>query len=133
MIAFLDFLSAHYHHLIYVVLMLIGLYAVLAKGNLVKKIMGLNILQTAVFLFYLSIGRTAGGTVPVLWKDPPPGTEVLYENPLPHVLMLTAIVVGVSVTAVALALILRIKDAYGTVEEFEILAQDEAELEGGDA
>jgi len=123
----LHHLWTHYNYVVYIALMLIGLYAVLAKGNLVKKVIGLNLLQTAVFLFYLSIGRITDGTVPVLWKGKPDG--VPYENSVPHVLMLTAIVVGVSITAVALALIIRIKAAYGTVDEGEILALDEAEIE----
>ena len=130
----LDFLLSHYNYVIYITLMMIGLYAILARGNLVKKIIGLNILQTAVFLFYISIGKVAGGTVPVIWPaaERPSGFEnTPYENPVPHVLMLTAIVVGVSVTAVALALIVRIKAAYGTVEEDEILeADDLREREG---
>ena len=125
---FLLGLRHHYKYVIYALLIVIGLYAVMAKGNLVKKVIGLNILQTAVFLFYLSIGRVRGGTVPVVWEGEGAPDPVVYENPLPHVLMLTAIVVGVSITAVALALIVRIKKAYGTVEEAEILAADE----GGD-
>lgn len=125
--ASLEFLTTHWNYLIYIVLMMIGLYTVLAKGNLVKKVIGLNILQTAVFLFYLSIGKTDGGTVPVTMEGSP-----AYENPVPHVLMLTAIVVGVSVTAVALALILRIKDAYGTVEELEVLDADQRESAAAD-
>ena len=123
-----EFILTHYHYLIYVLLMTIGLYAVLAKGNLVKKVIGLNILQTAVFLFYIALGKVEGGTVPITGPDggPPPGFEnVPYENPVPHVLMLTAIVVGVAVTAVALALVIRIKAAYGTIEEDEILAEDD--------
>jgi multicomponent Na+:H+ antiporter subunit C len=119
----LDFLITHYNYVFYIALMLIGLYAVLARDNLVKKIVGLTILQTAVYLFYLSIGKIAGGTVPVEWPDRPP--NVPYENSVPHVLMLTAIVVGVGTTAVALALIVRIKAAYGTIEDEEILAADE--------
>lgn len=122
-------LGTHYHYVIYITLMVIGLYAVLAKGNLVKKIIGLNLLQTAIFLFYISIGHVSDGTVPVLWDDRPQG--VPYENPVPHVLMLTAIVVGVSVTAVALALVVRIKGAYGTVDEGEILALDEEDGDNG--
>lgn len=118
----------HYNYIFYIALMLIGLYAVLAKGNLVKKIIGLNLLQTAVFLFYISIGKVRDATPPVVWKGKP--AEIPYENPLPHVLMLTAIVVGVSITAVALALVVRIKQAYGTVDEVEILAEDEVEREG---
>ena len=122
-------LVRHYKYVIYALLMVIGLYAIIAKGHLVKKIIGLNLLQTAVFLFYLSIGRVKGGTVPVLWEgDGAPATPI-YENPVPHVLMLTAIVVGVSTTAVALALVVRIHRAYGTVEEVEILAADEDEAD----
>jgi multicomponent Na+:H+ antiporter subunit C len=119
----LKHLTTHYHYVFYIALMLIGLYAVLTKGNLLKKVIGLNILQTAVFLFYISIGRKTDGTAPVLWDGKP--DAIPYENPVPHVLMLTAIVVGVSITAVALALIIRIKGAYGTIEESEILAIDE--------
>ena len=118
-------LVRHYKYVIYALLMVIGLYAIIAKGHLVKKIIGLNVLQTAVFLFYLSIGKIKGATAPVMWFDKP--ADIPYENPVPHVLMLTAIVVGVSVTAVALALILRIKGAYGTIEEDEILALSERE------
>ncbi len=120
-----DYVALHYKYIVYAVLMLIGVYAVMAKGNLVKKVIGLNLLQTAVFLFYISAGRVDNGTVPVVWPDKPEGIN--YENPLPHVLMLTAIVVGVSITAVALALIVRIRAAYGTVNEGEILALDESE------
>jgi len=121
----LEHLARHYNYVVYIALMMIGLFGVLSRGNLVKKIIGLNILQTAVFLFYISIGKVRGGTVPVVREGHP---EDLYENPVPHVLMLTAIVVGVSVTAVALALIVRIKAAYGTIEEDEILAADEKQL-----
>ena len=122
-----------YNYWIVIALMMVGLYAVLARGNLVKKIIGLNILQTAVFLFYISIGKIHGATAPVMWPDKPAG--IPYENPVPHVLMLTAIVVGVSTTAVALALVVRIHRAYGTVEEVEILAadEDEADEPTGDA
>ena len=122
-------LVRHYKYVIYALLMVIGLYAIIAKGHLVKKIIGLNLLQTAVFLFYLSIGRVKGGTVPVLWEGDGAPVTPIYENPVPHVLMLTAIVVGVSTTAVALALVVRIHRAYGTVEEVEILAADEDEAD----
>ncbi len=125
----LDFLD-RYNYVIYIVLMLIGLYAVLARSNLVRKVIGLTILQTAVFLFYISIGKVKGGTVPVMWEERPAG--VPYENPVPHVLMLTAIVVGVAVTAVALALIVRIKAAYGSIEEEDILEADEARAAEGE-
>ena len=99
-----------------ILLMMIGLYAMIEKGNLIKKIIGMNIFQTAVFLFYISIAKVEGGTAPILWKK-----ADLYANPLPHVLILTAIVVSVSVTAVALTLVLRIYKAYGTIEEEQIL------------
>ena len=125
----LDFLD-RYNYVIYIALMLIGLYAVLARSNLVRKVIGLTVLQTAVFLFYISIGKVKDGTVPVMWADRPP--NVPYENPLPHVLMLTAIVVGVAVTAGALALIVRIKAAYGSIEEEDILAADETSRAGRD-
>jgi len=121
----LRFLLTHYNYVVYIVLMLIGLYAVVARGNLVKKVVGLTVLQTAVFLFYISIGKIDRGTVPVMWPDKPP--DVPYENPVPHVLMLTAIVVGVATAAVALALIVRIKAAYGSIEEEDILAADAAQ------
>lgn len=130
----LRWLSTHYHYVVYISLMMIGLFAMVARGNMVKRIIGLNLLQTAVFLFYLSIGRIDGGTVPVIWEDRPPGAEAVpYENPVPHVLMLTAIVVGVSTTAVALALTVRIKEAYGTIDEGEILAADEEEADAEEA
>ena len=116
-------LVEHYSYVTYIFLMMTGLYAVLSRANLVKKIIGLTILQTAVFLFYIAVAEVLDGTVPVVWPDIPEG--VRYENPLPHVLMLTAIVVGVGVTSVALALVIRIKAAYGTIEEDEIIAADE--------
>jgi multicomponent Na+:H+ antiporter subunit C len=119
----LEFLATNYNYVVYIALMVIGLYAILARGNLVKKIIGLTLLQTAVFLFYISIGKIDGGTVPVEWPAKPP--DVPYENPVPHVLMLTAIVVGVGTSAVALALIVRIKAAYGTIEDEEIHAADQ--------
>ena len=102
-----------------ILLMMIGLYAMIVKGNLIKKIIGMNIFQTAVFLFYISIAKVENGTAPILWKK-----ADLYANPLPHVLILTAIVVSVSVTAVAMALVIRIYKAYGTIEEDQILEME---------
>jgi multicomponent Na+:H+ antiporter subunit C len=102
-------------------LMMTGLYVVIARENLVKKIMGLNLFQVSVILFYVSIAKVEGGTAPILIEG---AEDVLYSNPLPHVLMLTAIVVGISVTAVSLALIVRIQAAYGTTDEAEITAID---------
>lgn len=98
-----------------VILVMIGLYIVMTRGNLIKKVVGLNIFQTAVFLFYISTGHVRGGTVPIILE----GAE-RYSNPLPHVLVLTAIVVAVATMALALALIVRIREAYGTIEEDEI-------------
>ena len=123
----IEFIAGKFNYWIYITLMMIGFYAVIAKGNLVKKVIGLNIFQTAVFLFYLSIAVRRGSTAPIELTKPygalsPEG--ILYTNPLPHVLILTAIVVGVSVTAVALALIINIYRIYGTIDECKI-----AELE----
>lgn len=111
-----------YNYWVVIFLMMAGFYTVIARGNLIKKIVGLNIFQTSVFILYISMGKVAGGTAPIITAD-----AKLYSNPLPHVLILTAIVVGVATTALGLALIIRIKEAYGTVEEDEILARDEAE------
>ena len=87
---------------------------------MIKKLVGLSIFQTSVFMLYISLGKIEGGTAPIL----APGFEV-YSNPLPHVLILTAIVVGIATTAVGLALVVRIREAYGTIEEDEIHDQDE--------
>ena len=108
-----------FNYWIVVVLMMIGFYVVIAQGNLVKKIFGLNIFQVAVFVFYISMAKVDGGTAPILDDS----IEV-YSNPLPHVLILTAIVVGVATMALGLALVVRIRDAYGTIEEDEIEAQE---------
>jgi len=98
-----------------IVLMMAGFYTVIAQHNLTKKIVGLNIFQVAVFVFYITMGKIDGGTAPILGD----GIEV-YSNPLPHVLILTAIVVGVATTALALALVVRIHHSFGTIEEDEI-------------
>lgn len=108
-----------YNYWIVIVLMMTGFYVVVSRANLVKKIVGLNIFQTSVFIMYISMGKVEGGTAPILAE----GIR-LYSNPLPHVLILTAIVVGISTTALGLALIVRIREAYGTVEEDEIYAKD---------
>ena len=102
---------------IVVVLMMTGFYVVIAQRNLVKKVVGLNIFQVAVFVFYITMGKVDGGSAPIL-----DDAVTTYSNPLPHVLILTAIVVGVATTALALALVVRIKRAYGTIEEDEIQA-----------
>ncbi len=109
-----------YNYWIVIMLMMTGLYVVVSRGNLVKKIVGLNIFQTSVFILYISMAKVSGGTAPILAE----GFET-YSNPLPHVLILTAIVVGVATTALGLALVVRINEAYGTIEEDEIHDQDE--------
>jgi len=108
----------HFNYWIVVFLMMAGFYIVIARGNLIKKIIGLNIFQTSVFLLYITVGKVSGGTAPIV---PEGGGEGLaYSNPIPHVLILTAIVVGVAMTSLGLALIIRIREAYGTIEEDEI-------------
>ncbi len=113
----------HYNYWVVIVLMMIGFYTVIAKGNLVKKLVGLNIFQTSVFILFISMGNVRDGVVPIYKEG-----VTLYSNPLPHVLILTAIVVGVATTALGLALVVRIREAYGTIEEEEIhaLGEDEA-------
>ena len=105
-----------------VVLMMIGFYIVIAHGNLIKKLVGLSIFQTSVFIFYISMAKTDGGTAPILTE----GVEQ-YSNPLPHVLILTAIVVGIATTALGLALVVRIKEAYGSIEEEKIQKKDNSD------
>lgn len=114
------YIIGHLNYWFFVVLMMTGLYIVVAKGNLVKKIVGLNLFQTAVFMLYISMGKVAGGTAPIETANP----EEVYSSPLPHVLILTAIVVGIATTALGLALIVRIREEYGTIEEDEILVMD---------
>lgn len=111
----------YYNYWIVVFLMMAGFYIVISANNLVKKIVGLNIFQTSVFMLYISMGKVSGGTAPILVEG-----VTQYSNPLPHVLILTAIVVGVATTAVGLSLIVRIKRAYGTVEENEFENKDDA-------
>ena len=108
-----------YNYWIVVILMMIGFYIVIAHGNLIKKIIGLTIFQTSVFVFYISMAKVDGGTAPILGDG-----ITTYSNPLPHVLILTAIVVGIATTALGLALTVRIKEAYGSIEEHEIQEKD---------
>jgi multicomponent Na+:H+ antiporter subunit C len=104
-----------YPYWIFIFLMMTGLYVVISRDNLIKKIIGLNIFQVSVIMFYIAMGKVHGGTASI----EAPGVTV-YSNPLPSVLMLTAIVVGVATSAVALALVVRINEAYGTIEEDEL-------------
>ena len=110
-----------YNYWIVIVLAMAGLYIIIARGNLIKKLVGLNIFQASVFVLYISFSKVSGGTAPILEK----GIDV-YSNPLPHVLILTAIVVGVATTALGLALVVRIRKEYGTIEEDDIHSQDES-------
>jgi len=133
----------HYNYWIFIFLMMVGFYILISRGNLIKKIVGLNVFQTSVFFLYISMGKIFGGTAPILYGEMSHGGEteaatevathavevgadVIYSNPLPHVLILTAIVVGIATTAVALALVVRIHEAYGTIEEDEIHEMDTA-------
>ena len=123
--ALLDILISKANYWLYIILMMIGLYGIMAKKNLVKKIIGLNILQTAVILFFISVGAKENATIPIIehGHDTAHGTVSAshYINPLPHVLMLTAIVVAVATLGVALALVIRVHQQYHTLEEDEIL------------
>ena len=108
-------IRASFNYWIVIVIMMMGLYIMIARDNLVKKLIGLSIFQTAIFYFYISLGKVLGGSAPILDPD-----ITTYSNPLPHVLILTAIVVGVATTAVGLALIIRIYDNTGSIEEDDI-------------
>ena len=114
-------LLSHYNYWVFAILLMIGFYAVIAKANLIKKLIGLSIFQSAVFLMYISMDKVEGGTAPIIQ---PGVVDQLYSNPLPQVLILTAIVVGVSTLALGLAIVIRIKERYDTIEEDEILESD---------
>ena len=110
-----------YYYWVFVVLLMIGFYAVVAKVNLIKKLIGLSLFQSAVFLLYITMSKVSGGTAPIFNDDV---IGQLYSNPLPQVLILTAIVVGISTTALGLGIVVRIKEEYGTTEEQEIQKAD---------
>jgi multicomponent Na+:H+ antiporter subunit C len=112
----------HYNYVITIFLMVAGIYLVVARSNLVKKLIGLSVFQTSVYLLYLGPAKIIGGTAPIISPD-----FDLYTNPLPHVLILTAIVVGVGTLALGLALVVRINEAYGTIEEDKIFEQSREE------
>lgn len=111
-----------FYYWIFAVLLMTGFYAVIAKSNLIKKLIGLSIFQAAVFLLYISMSKVDGGTAPIMLKDAL--ENQLYSNPLPQVLILTAIVVGISTTALGLGIVVRIKEEYDSIEEHEILEMD---------
>ncbi len=123
----MDFFIGHLNYFIYIVLMMVGMYAMIGKNNLVKKLIGMNIFQWSIILFYVSIGAKSGGTIPIIeGGHGHHGAELAiqaaqYVNPLPHVLMLTAIVVGVGTTGVSLALLLKIYKTYGSLEEDDLI------------
>ena len=113
-------LAGHYSYIVTVCLMVAGLYILVARANLLKKLVGLALLQTSVYLLYIAPGKLIGATAPIIAE----GFD-RYSNPLPHVLILTAIVVGVATLALGLALVVRIREAYGSIEEDEILEREE--------
>ncbi|MEJ2515812.1 MAG: cation:proton antiporter subunit C [Gammaproteobacteria bacterium] len=106
-----------YNYWVFAVLLMIGFYAVIANTNLIKKLIGLSIFQAAVFLLYITMGKISGGTAPILPKGV---SDAVYSNPLPQVLILTAIVVGISTTALGLGVVVRIKEEYGSIDERDI-------------
>ncbi len=112
---------SHFDYWAMIFLAMAGLFIVIARGNLIKKLVGLGIFQTSVYLLYVAPGKIVGGTAPIVAE----GFGV-YSNPLPHVLILTAIVVGVATLALGLALVVRIREAYDSIEEDEILRRDHA-------
>ena len=119
----IDF-PGHFNYWIVVFLMMAGFYVVISQGNLVKKLVGLGLFQASVFILFITMGNLRGGSAPIITDG-----VTVYSSPLPHVLILTAIVVGVATTAVGLALVVRIHEAYGSVEEDEINASDIADDE----
>lgn len=155
----MEYLFSHFNYVVVIVLMMTGLYVVFASRNLIKKLVGLSTFQTSVFFLYITLGKVASGQPPILEKDPNSksgydehtafidpvqlaasgdtyilpgqGSEILYSNPLPHVLILTAIVVGVATLAIGLALTVRIREVYQTIEMDAIEQQDfQYNLEG---
>lgn len=120
----MEFFLGHYNYWVVVFLMMLGFYIVISRANMVKVLIGLSIFQTSVFIFYISLGKIRGGTAPILIEE-----EAVYSNPLTSVLILTAIVVSIATTALGLAIVVRIKEEYGTIDEEEIDAIERAELE----
>ena len=114
-----EVIADHYNYYVTIFLMVAGLYIVIARSNMIKKLIGLSLFQTSVYLLYLTPAKIIGGTAPIL--DP---AYKVYSNPLPHVLMLTAIVVGVATLALGLALVVRIHEAYGTMDEDDIFEKE---------
>lgn len=111
-----------YNYFVFAVLLMVGLYCILARTNIIKSLIGLSVFQGAVFLLYISMDKIDGGTGPIILEGAP--ADTIYANPLPQVLILTAIVVGISTTALGLAVAVRIREAYGTIEEDKIQEMD---------
>jgi len=127
-------LATHWHYWVIIALMMAGLHIVIARRNYVKKLMGLAIFQVSVIMLYVSMGKVTGGTAPVYvmegeGHDAVPNLDIAYSNPVPHVLMLTAIVVGIATMALGLALVVRIKESYGSVEDDVVIEKNRAEEE----
>ncbi len=138
----LEFAAERFNYWAIIVLMMVGLYITFQSKNYIKRLVGLSIFQTSVFLFYITLGKIAGGTAPILYGRDYPKTydsdvagyeaagyaatalKETYSNPLPHVLILTAIVVGVATLSVGLALVVRMREAYGTIEADEVRLAD---------
>lgn len=120
----MEYILGHYNYWVVVFLMMLGFYVVISRANMVKVLVGLSIFQTSVFIFYISLGKIRGGTAPILTEG-----EAVYSNPLTSVLILTAIVVSIATTALGLAIVVRIREAYGTIDEEEIdaIERDQAE------
>lgn len=120
----METLASHFSYAATVYLMVAGLYILIARANLIKKLVGLSIFQTSVYLLYIAPGKLIGGTAPII----APGFHV-YSNPLPHVLILTAIVVGIATLALGLAIVVRVREAYGSIEEDDVLERDAEDAE----
>jgi multicomponent Na+:H+ antiporter subunit C len=116
----IEYLLVKHSYWFYIAMIMVGFYGMMAKNNLMKKLIGMNIFQWAIILYYISIGSKKGGTLPVIITGQA-ARAADYINPLPHVLMLTAIVVGVATTGIALALLVILYRKYGTLEEDEII------------
>ena len=142
----MSFLLTHFNYVVVVALMMIGLFVVFSSGNLIKRMVGLAVFQVSTGLFYISLAKVAGGTAPIIADQAQADAlaahldaayvaehgvnGVVYSNPLPHVLILTAIVVSVATLAVGLSVAVRVREAYGTVEADEIAQLDRTEKTG---
>jgi len=116
-----------FHYWVFVALLVIGFYAVVARDNLVKKLLGLSIFQAAVFLLFIAMGKVDGGTAPIVADG---NWDQVFSNPLPQVLILTAIVVGISTLSLGLAIVVRIKESYGTIEDIDAQPAGQQQADG---